>query len=297
MIDEPIGNFSRRIIVAGTRDYGDYESFSNVIKDIVSSTPNERILFISGAAKTGADALIIRWCKENNHQWIIEFPAKWRSDDGTLLMNAGYVRNVQMSEVATELVCFYDGISKGTKHMIDIATKKKLSITIHLIEIIKDEKFTFFYGAENPLSQHYISYFTVKNIRFNCCEQFMMYCKAMYFKDFEIAEKILKEHSPTQQKYLGRKVKNFDEPKWIQKREHFVFIGNLNKFRQNPDLKKFLLDTNDTELVEASQNDCIWGVGLSESDPKIHDKKNWRGLNLLGKTQERVRHRLRFEIQ
>ena len=32
------------------------------------------IIYISGAAKTGADNLIIRWCKEHCFSWV-EFPA------------------------------------------------------------------------------------------------------------------------------------------------------------------------------------------------------------------------------
>jgi hypothetical protein len=58
-------------------------------------------------------------------------------------------------------------------------------------------------------------------------------------------------------------------------------------------LKKFLLQTGTTSLVEASANDGIWGIGLSIKNPAITDERNWKGLNLLGKILTSVRDELR----
>jgi ribA/ribD-fused uncharacterized protein len=54
-------------------------------------------------------------------------------------------------------------------------------------------------------------------------------------------------------------------------------------------LRSLLLSTAPTELIEASPYDLIWGVGISERDPKIADKTQWRGLNLLGIALMKVR--------
>ena len=43
---------------------------------------------------------------------------------------AGYLRNVEMAENANALIAFWDGKSKGTKHMIDIATERNLPIRV-----------------------------------------------------------------------------------------------------------------------------------------------------------------------
>ena len=50
------------------------------------------------------------------------YPAQWDKYG----KRAGYRRNEQMAEVADGLIAFWDGQSKGTKHMIDIMTEKNL---------------------------------------------------------------------------------------------------------------------------------------------------------------------------
>jgi hypothetical protein len=50
------------------------------------------------------------------------YPAQWKK----LGKQAGYRRNEQMAEVADALIAFWDGESKGTKHMIDIMNNKGL---------------------------------------------------------------------------------------------------------------------------------------------------------------------------
>jgi ribA/ribD-fused uncharacterized protein len=155
------------------------------------------------------------------------------------------------------------------------------------------DKMYFFHGYQNPLSNWHKCNFKVKGLLFNCMEQYMMYCKAMVFRDYITAALIYKSSSPKEQKALGRIVKNFDEETWVDKREAIVRRGLLSKFDQNRELKEFLLITGHATIVEASPSDCIWGVGLRESDPLIHDPANWRGMNLLGKLLMEVRNELR----
>lgn len=151
---------------------------------------------------------------------------------------------------------------------------------------------TFFWGADNPLSNWYQAPFSVKGVRFCNNEQFMMYCKAKLFGDDECATKILSAKAPKEHKVLGRAVRGFVDAIWNEKCEHYVYVGSLAKFQQNPILADFLLETHGTELVEASPYDRIWGVGLSASDPRINDKKLWRGENKLGNVQMQVRNEI-----
>ena len=66
---------------------------------------------------------------------------------------------------------------------------------------------------------------------------------------------ILAEKDPKEQKRLGRRVSPWDEEKWLESREDIVYRGNLAKFEQNGELRKALLKTGDSVLVEASPLD------------------------------------------
>lgn len=154
---------------------------------------------------------------------------------------------------------------------------------------MSEREMYFFFGAGHPLSNWFMRDFIVKNIKFCCNEQFMMYCKAMLFQDYEIAEKIMATLSPWEHKSLGRQVRRFKGEIWNEKRVPYVRTGALAKFRQNEDICQVLLDTYGKELVEAAKNDRIWGVGLDEHSPAIKHRKLWLGLNLLGTTLEEVR--------
>ena len=129
-------------------------------------------------------------------------------------------------------------------------------------------------------------------IQFTSTEQYMMYEKAVLFGDTACAKEILLETRPHAVKKLGRKVRGFDQKIWEANRCQIVYEGNLLKFRQNPKLKRALLETKDRIIVEASPYDRIWGVGLSSSDPRIYHPKKWRGKNLLGECLMCVREQL-----
>lgn len=109
-----------RTIIAGGRDCNSYD----ILKNAISQCGWIPIVVISGAAK-GADTLGEQWAKENSIP-CERFPADWNKYG----RKAGYIRNVQMAEVAEGLIALWDGESRGTKHMIDIANKKGLKVYI-----------------------------------------------------------------------------------------------------------------------------------------------------------------------
>ena len=121
----------------------------------------------------------------------------------------------------------------------------------------------------------------------------MMAEKARVFGDSENLNAILASSSPKDIKAYGRAVRNFNPSKWNAVKFDIVVKGNIAKFSQNPELKRFLLSTGEAELVEASPKDRIWGIGLSEDDPRALDKSKWLGSNLLGRALMEVRDKLR----
>ena len=122
-------------------------------------------------------------------------------------------------------------------------------------------------------------------------EQYFMWQKAMFFGDDETAKMILEARTPQGAKSLGRKVRFFDEKKWEATRETAMYNAVLEKFSQNPELRELLLDPvfDGKKFVEGNPYDKIWSVGLCFDDEKISNEKNWDGMNLLGKTIDKVR--------
>ena len=150
------------------------------------------------------------------------------------------------------------------------------------------EKFTKFYNG--VFSNWHPSYFVDENGRqFNCSEQYMMFHKAMTFNDVEVAEEIMKQPHPREQKALGRKVQNFKPEVWDAISKSVVYKGCYFKFEQNPKLKSELLATAGTTLVECSKDDKIWGIGFYADAPESNDRKTWNGTNWLGETLTSLR--------
>jgi ribA/ribD-fused uncharacterized protein len=142
------------------------------------------------------------------------------------------------------------------------------------------EDFTFFWGGY--FSQWAPTPFTIDGVEFNCAEQYMMYKKALMFNDYESAEKIMSTSSPRDQKHYGRGVKNFDKDHWETYCRDIVYDANVAKAKQNPEVMDEYRRTMGTEIVEASPEDRIWGIGLHEDDKDILDRDKWKGTNWLG---------------
>ena len=143
------------------------------------------------------------------------------------------------------------------------------------------------------LSNWFLSEFTVGGITFSSMEQYMMYEKAVLFKDQTTAEKILQTDDVAEIKALGRTVQNFDEKVWVKEREGIVYRGVSEKFRQNPELAEKLERTGEEIIAECAVKDRIWGIGLSIKDENRLSIDKWRGQNLLGRILMRVREDIR----
>ncbi|WP_448947710.1 NADAR family protein [Lachnoanaerobaculum sp.] len=143
------------------------------------------------------------------------------------------------------------------------------------------------------LSNWYISEFKIDSIKFSSMEQYMMYKKAIVFNDNKIAKEILETKDVSKIKALGRQVSNYNDTHWNGVRQIIIYKGLLEKFSQNEDLKKRLLNTGNDILAECAVQDKIWGIGLSMKDVNRWDMEKWRGENLLGFALMMVREDLR----
>ncbi len=112
-----------RTIIAGSRTATRLSQLYQALED----APWGVSVVLSGKAR-GADALGERWAKRFRIP-VEEYPADWNKFGN----GAGYIRNAEMADNAEALIALWDGESKGTKHMIDLAERKGLKIFIYKI--------------------------------------------------------------------------------------------------------------------------------------------------------------------
>lgn len=115
-----------RVIIAGTRDFNDYELLKSYCDYMLSKKveSGEEIVVLSGGA-SGADALGEQYAKERGYN-ILHYPAQWDKYG----RRAGPMRNRQMADNADALIAYWDGESRGTKNMIEEAKKRGLMVAV-----------------------------------------------------------------------------------------------------------------------------------------------------------------------
>lgn len=113
-----------RTIIAGSSHITDY----SMVAAAVEQSGWHPTAIISGGAR-GVDTLGECWAKDNDVP-IERFPADWAKHGKA----AGYQRNLLMAEHAEALIAVWDGESRGTKHMIDIARRAGLQVHVHKVE-------------------------------------------------------------------------------------------------------------------------------------------------------------------
>lgn len=111
-----------KVIIAGGREFNDYPTLCKVCDRMLSKS--EDVEIVSGGAR-GADALGERYAKERGYALKV-FTADWDKYGKA----AGYIRNDEMSQYGDALISFWDGESKGTGHMIELANKRGLKVKI-----------------------------------------------------------------------------------------------------------------------------------------------------------------------
>lgn len=152
-----------------------------------------------------------------------------------------------------------------------------------------------FWGWKDEFSNFFPAKIRMMNYEFATSEHVFMYIKATYFNDTEAMNKISSLKNPAKAKEIGRRIKFFDEDEWVDYRETAMYLANYEKYRQNPELLKLLLDTGNRILAEASPIDCIWGIGYSVDDEEAYAPNKWRGINLLGNILMELREDFRKE--
>lgn len=112
-----------RIIIAGSRSFDDYDLLCRECDNFIGESKDSfKIVILSGGAK-GADRLGERYAEERDYD-IEWHAAQWKKYG----RSAGIKRNEEMAKRAHSLIAFWDGLSHGTKNMIDTAKEAGLYV-------------------------------------------------------------------------------------------------------------------------------------------------------------------------
>jgi len=113
-----------KTIIAGSREGCGYQDFHRALM----ACPFEITEVVSGGAR-GVDAMGETYAKDQGLPLSL-FPADWRAHGKA----AGPIRNREMAAYAEALVAIWDGESRGTKNMIDEASKRGLVIYVYRLD-------------------------------------------------------------------------------------------------------------------------------------------------------------------
>jgi len=113
-----------KVIIAGSRDINDLSLVEEAVEE--ATFPVTEI--VSGTAR-GVDRLGEQYGLDNDIA-VKKFPADWNKHG----RSAGHIRNAEMAQYADGLIAIWDGKSRGTKSMIDIARNAGLWVSVKEIK-------------------------------------------------------------------------------------------------------------------------------------------------------------------
>lgn len=109
-----------KVVIAGSRSITDYA----LVERAVEESGFDVTVVLSGTAN-GVDKLGERWAQEHDIP-TERFPAEWDKYG----RSAGPIRNKQMVEYADGLIAVWDGESRGTANIMNLATDAGLPIHV-----------------------------------------------------------------------------------------------------------------------------------------------------------------------
>ena len=111
-----------RLAIIGSRSFNNYDSFE---KTIFKNYKIENIKEIISGGAEGTDTLAEEFAIKYSIPMSIFIP------DWDLYGDyAKDIRNILIIDSSDEVIAFWDSISKGTKHLIDISNKAKKKLII-----------------------------------------------------------------------------------------------------------------------------------------------------------------------
>jgi hypothetical protein len=106
-----------KLCISGGRDFNDYELLKLKLNEYKKKYKD--LVIITGCAQ-GADILAVRYARQNDLKFQT-YKANWLKYS----KGAGFINNQTLYNNADIIICFWDGKSHGTGHMIRICKQGK----------------------------------------------------------------------------------------------------------------------------------------------------------------------------
>ena len=187
-------------------------------------------------------------------------------------------------------------VLKGKHYTFDRLDRLPSNLNIFGLTSKEDRDTVGYFGELNPLSNFHPTNFTVDGIHYTSSEQFIQRSKALLFKDYVTANKIINATNALECKELSREIANFDKTTWEECAKKRCKPGILEKFRQNSCLSDVLIHcTGDKQIIESAK-DKIWGTGIPLHDDDCLNPRKWlsHGPGIMGEILTEIREELRL---
>ena len=223
-----------------------------------------------------------------------DFPEKIESERRMLLpifRAARQIPNMTTKLVANKLVINQQTYTVETLELLPSCVSPR-AVSERIVEADMGRKYHLFEGKLSPFSNMFPSHFEIGGKHFLCVEQYYTYKKALFAKNEDIADKILREKDPVKMKRYGKAAK-VNHKVWLSDgAKPAMEEALMAKFQQNPELRKILMNTKGYCLAECSRYDTVWGTGVGLNSQEAENSTTWKGHNLLGTLLNQTRDNL-----
>ena len=183
----------------------------------------------------------------------------------------------------------------GKHYTIDKLNKLPPDLNVFNLTSKNNEDTIGYFGELNPLSNFHPAPFTVNGVHYICSEQFIQHTKAILFKDYRTAKKILSATTALECKTLSREIENFDKPTWESCAKERCSEGIKQKFAQNSALRDVLVYCTGNKTIVESTSDSFWGSGVPLYRQDCLNPRQWLSKGIMGEILMDIRDQLRCE--
>ena len=153
-------------------------------------------------------------------------------------------------------------VLQGKCYSVDTLNKLPEELNVFKLTTKSNTDTIGFFGELNPMSNFHPASFYVNGIHYTSSEQFIQHTKAILFKDYSCARKILNTSNALECKELAKSIDNYSKEIWETEAKKCCKIGIKEKFAQNNGLKDVLIYCTENKKIVESANDRFWGTGV-----------------------------------